>query len=56
MSLAFWTIIQVSQTTGYVGLPFEPKPTFLDCYQQAVWDGSEFVESGHVICLGEGRP
>ena len=36
----------------YLGLPFEPKPRFLDCYPQALWDGKAFVETGRTICLG----
>jgi hypothetical protein len=44
--------IEAAGTTPYLGLPFEPKPRFLDCYPQAVWDGKAFVETGRTICLG----
>ncbi len=44
--------IEAARTTPYLGLPFEPKPVFLDCYHQAVWDGTGFVETGRTICLG----
>ena len=44
--------IETARTTPYLGLPFEPKPRFLDCYPQAVWDGKAFVETGRTICLG----
>ena len=44
--------IETARTTPYLGLPLEPKPTFLDCYRQAVWNGKTFVETGRMICLG----
>lgn len=44
--------IETARTTPYLGLPFEPKPRFLDCYRQAVWNGKTFVETGTTICLG----
>jgi hypothetical protein len=44
--------IETARTTPYLGLPFEPKPAFLDCYRQATWNGRTFVETGRVICLG----
>jgi len=44
--------MEVSRTTPYLGLPFEPKPTFLDCYPQAKWDGLHFIPTGREICLG----
>jgi hypothetical protein len=44
--------IEMARTTPYLGLPFEPKPRFLDCYPQALWDGKAFVETGRTICLG----
>jgi hypothetical protein len=46
--------IETARTTPYLGLPFEPKPRFLDCYPQAVWSGKAFVETGRTICL-DGR-
>jgi hypothetical protein len=44
--------MEVSRTTPYLGLPFEPAPVFLDCYQQAKWNGQQFVATGREICLG----
>jgi len=44
--------VETARTTPYLGLPLEPKPAFLDCYHQAVWDGRTFVETGRMICLG----
>jgi hypothetical protein len=44
--------VETARTTPYLGLPFEPKPTFLDCYPQARWNGKAFVETGRTICLG----
>jgi hypothetical protein len=44
--------IETARTTPYLGLAFEPKPTFLDCYRQAAWNGKTFVETGRTICLG----
>jgi hypothetical protein len=44
--------IETARTTPYLGLPFEPKPRFLDCYPQALWNGKVFVETGRTICLG----
>jgi hypothetical protein len=44
--------IETARTTPYLGLPFEPKPRFLDCYPQAGWDGKAFVATGRTICLG----
>jgi hypothetical protein len=45
-------IIEIARTTPYLGLPFEPKPTFLDCYQQAKWNGKVHVPTGRTVCLG----
>jgi hypothetical protein len=45
-------VIETARTTAYLGLPFEPKPAFLDCYRQATWNGETFVETGRTICLG----
>ena len=45
-------VVETARTTPYLGLPLEPKPAFLDCYRQAVWDGRTFVETGRMICLG----
>ena len=45
--------IETARTTPYLGLPFEPKPRFLDCYRQAAWNGKVFVETGRMICLGD---
>jgi hypothetical protein len=47
------SVIETARTTPYLGLPFEPKPRFLDCYRQAAWNGRTFVETGRTICLGE---
>ncbi len=44
--------IEAARTTPYLGLPFEPKPAFLDCYRQAAWNGKTFVETGRTVCLG----
>jgi hypothetical protein len=44
--------IETARTTPYLGLPFEPRPRFLDCYPQAIWHGKAFVETGRTICLG----
>lgn len=45
-------VVSIAQTTPYLGLPLEPKPIFLDCYQQAEWSGTEFIKTGRTICLG----
>jgi hypothetical protein len=45
--------IETARTTPYLGLPFEPKPRFLDCYRQAAWTGKTYVETGRTICLGD---
>jgi hypothetical protein len=44
--------IETARTTPYLGLPFEPRPEFPDCYRQATWNGKAFVETGLTICLG----
>lgn len=44
--------IETARTTPYLGLPFEAKPAFLDCYRQAAWNGKTFVETGRMVCLG----
>ncbi len=46
-------VIEVARTTPYLGLPFEPKPKFLDCYEQAKWNGKVFVPTGRTVCLGD---
>jgi hypothetical protein len=46
-------VIETARTTPYLGLPLEPKPRFIDCYQQAAWNGKVFVETGRMICLGD---
>ena len=51
-ALLMASAIETARTTPYLGLPFEPKPIFLDCYRQALWDGSRFLETGRMICLG----
>lgn len=48
-----FSVIEIANTTPYLGLPFEPKPIFLDCYESAVWTGKVFVGTGKMICLGE---
>jgi hypothetical protein len=45
-------VIEVARTTPYLGLPFEPKPRFLDCYPQATWNGKVYVPTGRTVCLG----
>ena len=52
LGVAFACIIEVAQTTPYLGLPFELKPVFPDCYRQAKWDGHRFIETGRETCLG----
>jgi hypothetical protein len=51
-AVAMAGVIETARTTAYLGLPFEPKPAFLDCYRQAAWNGKTFVETGRTICLG----
>ena len=43
----------ISQTTPYLGVPLEPKPVFMDCYEQALWNGRVFTPTGKTICLGQ---
>ena len=53
MAAVMWFAVGVAQTTPYLGLPFEPKPVFLDCYDQAKWDGKHFIKTGKTICLAD---
>lgn len=52
LSAILFIIIGIAQTTPYLGLPFEPKPTFMDCYSQAKWTGHDWQTTGKTICLG----
>lgn len=56
LALAITCFKEISRTTPYLGLPFEPKPVFLDCYAQAKWDGHHFISTGRMLCLGEQKP
>jgi hypothetical protein len=51
-ALLFTAMIEIARTTPYLGLPFEPKPKFLDCYPQAKWNGKIYVPTGRTVCLG----
>ncbi len=42
-------VLELSRTTPYMGLPFEPKP--VDCYEGAAWNGKAFVPTGNFYCL-----
>jgi len=53
LGLALFAIVSVAETTPYLGLPFEPKALFLDCYDQAKWNGRVFVKTGRFLCLPE---
>jgi hypothetical protein len=55
LTLLVLGLVELSRTTPYLGLPFEPKPVFLDCYAQAKWNGKTFVPTGRTLCLGERR-
>ena len=53
LGLALFAIVSVAETTPYLGLPFEPRPLFMDCYPQARWNGKVFVPTGRTLCLAE---
>jgi len=53
LSVLLFAAFCIAETTPYLGLPFEPRPAFLDCYEQARWDGRVFVETGRTICLAD---
>jgi hypothetical protein len=55
IAAALWWLVAIAQTTPYLGLPLEPRPAFLDCYEQAKWDGHTWRYSGRTLCLGEQR-
>ena len=55
MGLALWVVVGVAQTTSYLGLPFEPKPVYPDCYESMTWDGHKFHHTGITKCLGSER-
>lgn len=52
LDVLLFAVVSIAETTEYLGLPFEPRPLFLDCYKQARWNGRVFVETGRTICLG----
>ena len=53
LGLALFALVSVAETTPYLGLPFEPKVVFMDCFPQATWTGKVYVPTGRTICLGE---
>jgi len=53
LSVLLFIAFCVVETAPYLGLPFEARPVFLDCYPQATWDGKAFVETGRTICLAD---
>ena len=53
LALLLFALVSVAETTPYLGLPFEPKVVFMDCYRQAKWNGRVFVETGRFLCLPE---
>ena len=55
LGTALAIVVSVAQTTPYLGLPFEPKPTFADCYRQARCTGHTFVPTGRTICLSDSQ-
>jgi hypothetical protein len=56
LATSMWWIVAVAQTTPPLSwFPLEPKPVFLDCYRQAVWNGHTFIETGRTVCLGNQR-
>jgi hypothetical protein len=49
LGFIIWSVIQVSQTTPYLGLSFEPKP--VDCYESMPWNGKNFIHTGKFFCI-----
>ena len=53
IGLLIAVVQEIARTTPYLGLPFEPKPVFLDCYAQAKWNGKVYIPTGRTICLAD---
>jgi hypothetical protein len=53
LALLLFAVVSVAETMPHLGLPFEPRPVFMDCYRQAKWNGRVFVETGRTLCLAE---
>jgi hypothetical protein len=55
LALLLFVVVSVAQTTEYLGLPFEPRPIFMDCFPQAKWNGKVYVPTGRTICLSDSQ-